>query len=157
MENYVAEGVADRIQNAIRIKYHTDIPRLRNVGGDKSDWIDLYAAEDVVMAAGEWRLISLGVSMELPEGFEAHIVPRSSTFKKWGIIQANHVGIIDNSYSGDDDIWMFSAIAMNDTRINKGDRICQFRLVRKMDPVAFVETEQLKNENRGGFGSTGAR
>lgn len=121
------------------------------------DWIDLRAAERVVMVAGDYRLISLGVSMELPEGYEAHVAPRSSTFKKWSIIMVNSIGIIDNSYCGDDDIWHFPALAMRDTIIEKGDRIAQFRIVEKQPPIRFEQVESLGNENRGGIGSTGTK
>lgn len=141
----------------ILIKYHVkDLPPLCPIG-EKSDWIDLRAAERVEMKAGEYRIISLGVSMRLPEGYEAHLAPRSSTFQKFGILQTNSVGVIDNSYSGDNDIWGMPALAMRDTIIEKGDRICQFRLMRKMEPVEFVEVEQLTAQDRGGFGSTGSR
>ncbi len=122
---------------------------------EKGDWIDLYAAETVQMAKGEHKLIHLGVAMKLPDGCEAHLVPRSSTYKKWGIIQANHVGIIDNSYSGPNDWWMMSAIAMRDTVINKGDKICQFRIVDRQPPLIFDEGK-MEGEDRGGFGSTGS-
>ena len=107
------------------------------------------------MKAGGYRLISLGVSMRLPEGYEAHVAPRSSTFKKWGILMANSVGVIDESYCGDNDIWRFSALAMRDTRIEKGDRICQFRLVKKMPEVALEAVDFLAAPDRGGIGSTG--
>lgn len=121
----------------------------------KGDWIDLYAAETVTLQKGEHKLIHLGVAMKLPDGYEAHLVPRSSTYKKWGIIQANHVGIIDNSYSGPNDWWMMSAIAMRDTVINKGDKICQFRIVERQPPLIFEEGK-MEGEDRGGFGSTGS-
>jgi dUTP pyrophosphatase len=121
----------------------------------KGDWIDLYAAETVTLQKGEQKLIHLGVAMKLPDGYEAHLVPRSSTYKKWGIIQANHVGIIDNSYSGPNDWWMMSAIAMRDTVINKGDKICQFRIVERQPPLIFEEGK-MEGEDRGGFGSTGS-
>lgn len=139
----------------IKVKYHTDITpvEIRPNG----DWIDLRAAEDVEMKAGEDRLISLGVSMKLPDGYEAHVVPRSSTFKNWGIIQANHMGIIDNSYSGDNDIWMYPAIAMRDTKICKNDRICQFRIMKKMERVNFTTVDHLDDADRGGFGTSGMR
>lgn len=142
-------------QVTIKIKYHTDILPLGTF--EKGDWIDLRAAEDVEMNAGESRKISLGVSMKLPEGYEAHIVPRSSTFDKWGIIQANHMGVIDNSYSGENDIWKFSAIAMRDTRIYKNDRICQFRIEKKQPKVVFDTVEHMEDPDRGGFGSSGRR
>ena len=115
------------------------------------------ATETVTMHAGEFRIISLGVSMQLPEGYEAHIVPRSSTFRKWGILQANSMGVIDESYCGDDDVWGFPALAMRDTTIARGDRICQFRVMRKMDKPELVTVERLDNASRGGFGSTGTR
>ena len=121
----------------------------------KGDWIDLYAAETFTLQKGEQKLIHLGVAMKLPDGYEAHLVPRSSTYKKWGIIQANHVGIIDNSYSGPNDWWMMSAIAMRDTVINKGDKICQFRIVERQPPLIFEEGK-MEGEDRGGFGSTGS-
>ena len=141
----------------IQIKYHdSDMPRLSPIG-DKSDWIDLRAAERVELKAGEFRIISLGVSMKLPEGYEAHLAPRSSTFLKYGILQTNSVGVIDNSYSGDNDIWGMPAYAVRDTVIEKGDRICQFRLMKKMVPVTFAEVGHLGGNDRGGFGSTGTK
>ncbi len=124
---------------------------------NKSDWIDLRAAEDVVMKKGEFRLISLGVAMKLPEGYEAHIVPRSSTYKNFGVIQANSMGIVDGSYCGDNDIWRFSALAMRDTEIHAGDRICQFRIMKNQPRLVFEEVEHLEGADRGGFGSTGTR
>ena len=139
----------------IRIKYHTDIDKLENIEGAKSDWIDLRAAEDVEMKTGDFKLISLGVAMELPDGYEAHIVPRSSTFMKYGVIQTNHYGVIDSSYRGDNDIWMFPAYALRDTVIHKNDRICQFRIFEKMPEINFREVDSLNNKDRGGFGSTG--
>lgn len=137
----------------VKIKYHTNILPLEK--NEKGDWIDLRAAKDVDMTAGDYFLIPLGVSMKLPEGYEAHVIPRSSTFKKWGIIQANHMGVIDNSYSGDEDQWHFPAIALRTTHIHKNDRICQFRLVKNQEPIEFIETDHLDEVNRGGFGSTG--
>ena len=142
----------------IKILYHDDFPgeplvKLEKI--DVGDWIDLRAAETVEMKAGEYRLISLGVSMKLPDAYEAHIVPRSSTFQKWGVLQANSMGVIDNSYSGENDIWRFPALAMRDTVIHKNDRICQFRIVGKMGYVNIDEVDHLDGPNRGGFGSTG--
>ena len=93
--------------------------------------------------------------MILPPDFEAHVVPRSSTFKNWGIIQANSMGVIDNSYSGENDQWHFPAIAMRDTEIKKNDRICQFRIVRRMDNIGIVKVDHLNEISRGGIGSTG--
>ncbi len=139
----------------IKIKYFTDkIERLTYIGG-KSDWIDLRAAEDVDMKKGEYRLIPLGVAMELPKGYEAHIVPRSSTFKNYGIIQANHQGVVDSSYCGDNDQWFMSAYAMRDTHISCNDRICQFRIIENQPEIVFEQVESLDSADRGGFGTTG--
>ena len=139
----------------IKIKYHTDeIEKLRYIDG-KSDWIDLRSAEDVELKAGEFKLISLGVSMELPKGYEAHIVPRSSTFKTWGIIQTNSMGIVDESYRGDSDIWKMPVYATRDTVIHKNDRICKFRIIEHQPTIEFDEVEHLDGEERNGFGSTG--
>lgn len=151
----VETGITSNKQN-IKIKYHADIDKLKYIDG-KSDWIDLRSAEDVTMKAGDFKLISLGVSMKLPQGYEAHVVPRSSTFKNFGIIQANSVGIIDNSYSSDKDIWKYPAIDMRDTTIHKDDRICQFRIVENQPKVFFLEVDHLIGESRGGFGSTGIK
>ena len=137
----------------VKVKYFTDIEKIKKI--EKGDWIDLRAAEDVELKAGEFKLINLGVGMILPDGYEAHIVPRSSTFLKFGVIQANHCGIIDNSYSGDNDQWKFPAIALRNTKIHKNDRICQFRLMKKMEDVTLEEVEHLNERARGGFGSTG--
>ena len=139
----------------IKIKYHTDeIEKLRYIDG-KSDWIDLRSAEDVELKAGEFKLISLGVSMELPKGYEAHVVPRSSTFKTWGILQTNSIGIIDESYCGDNDIWKMPVYATRDTMIHKNDRICQFRIEEHQPTIMFEEVDTLGNEDRSGFGSSG--
>lgn len=137
----------------IKVKYFTDIEPLQQIEG--GDWIDLRAAEDVEMKAGDFKLIPLGVAMELPEGYEAHAVPRSSTFKKWGVIQTNHMGVLDHSYKGDNDQWMFPALAMRDTVIHKNDRICQFRIVENQPNLNFITVDHLENPDRGGFGSTG--
>ena len=139
----------------IRIKYFTDaIERLTYIDG-KSDWIDLRASEGVTLKAGEFCLIPLGVAMELPEGYEAHVVPRSSTFKNYGIIQTNSCGIIDGTYCGDDDMWRMPVYAVRDTVIHVNDRICQFRIFENQPKITFDEVESLGNKNRGGFGSTG--
>ena len=139
----------------IRIKYFTDaIERLTYIDG-KSDWIDLRAAADVTLKKGEFKLIPLGVAMELPEGYEAHVVPRSSTFKNYGIIQTNSCGIIDGTYCGDDDMWRMPVYAVRDTVIHVNDRICQFRIFENQPKIMFDEVESLGNKNRGGFGSTG--
>lgn len=138
----------------IKIRYaDKEIQKLEKI--QKGDWIDLRAAEDVVLKQGEYKLISLGIAMELPEGYEAHVAPRSSTFKNFGIICANSFGIIDNSYCGNDDIWRFPAIALKDTVIHKNDRICQFRIVENQPSFEFIEFDVLGNSNRGGIGSTG--
>lgn len=120
-----------------------------------SDWIDLRCSESTLITKGNHALIPLGIAVELPEGYEAHIVPRSSTFEKFKIIQTNHMGIIDESYKGDNDQWFFSAYALEDTAINLNDRICQFRIVKKQPVFIIQEVETLGNDDRGGFGSTG--
>ena len=146
---------SEDILKEIKIKYHTDeIEKLRYIDG-KSDFIDLRSAEDVELKAGEFKLISLGVSMELPKGYEAHIVPRSSTFKTWGIIQTNSMGVIDESYQSDSDVWKMPIYATRDTIIHKNDRICQFRIEKHQPTIEFEEVEHLEGKERGGFGSTG--
>ena len=141
----------------IHIKYKDEtIPRLKKL--EKGDWIDLTAAEDVVIKPMSFKLIDLGVAMKLPEGYEAHIVPRSSTFKHWHIIQTNHMGVIDNSYSGPEDWWKFPAFNLSNTEatlIKKGERICQFRIEKRQPDVFFYEVNFQDGVNRGGFGSTG--
>lgn len=138
----------------IKIKYHdAGMPKAVKLG----DWIDLRAAETVKIRKGKYKLISLGVSMQLPEGYEAHLAPRSSTFKNFGIISANSIGIIDEAYCGDNDIWRFPAVAMRKTKILKGDRICQFRIVKKMPEIELVEVKMLNNSDRGGIGSSGIK
>lgn len=138
----------------IKIKYHDpDVLRIDKI--KKGDWIDLRSAEDITLKAGEFHLISLGVSIQVPEGYESILAPRSSTFKNFGIIQSNSIGVIDESYCGDDDIWMFPAYAIRDTKINKNDRICQFRIIKHQPEVEIETVETLGNENRQGFGSTG--
>lgn len=137
----------------IKIKYHADINRIEKY--QNGDWIDLRAAEDVFLYKGDLRNIRLGVSMELPSGYEAIVAPRSSTPRNFGIICANSIGIIDESYCGDNDEWMFPAYAIRDTQIHKNDRICQFRLLEHQKWAEFYEVEHLEGTNRGGFGSTG--
>lgn len=148
--NELGKGLFEK--NIIKIKYHTDGIEISKIS--IGDWIDLRSAEDIVLKEEQFKLISLGVSMKLPDGFEAHVVPRSSTFKTWGIIQTNSMGIIDNSYSGNGDIWKFPAYATRDTEIKKGDRICQFRIIEKAK-MKIETVDDLGNNNRGGFGSTG--
>lgn len=141
----------------IKIKYFSnEIEKLDYIEG-KSDWIDLRASEEVELKRGDFKLIPLGVAMELPAGYEAHIVPRSSTYKNFGIIQANHCGIVDGSYCGDNDMWRMPVIAMRDTVIHVNDRICQFRIMKNQPTVVFEEVEHLEGADRGGFGSTGKR
>ena len=138
----------------IKIKYFDhEIEKISKI--DKGDWIDLRSAEDVAIKKGEYHLIRLGVGMILPEGYEAHIVPRSSTPSKLVRMSAISVGIIDNSYSGDADEWMFPAVAIRDTVIMKNDRICQFRLVKNQPDIIFNEVDHLGENSRGGIGSTG--
>lgn len=139
----------------IKIKYYTDdIDELCYVDG-KSDWIDLHAAEPVTLQAGEYRLIPLGVAIALPEGYEAHIVPRSSTFKNYGLLQTNSMGIVDYTYRGDGDQWFMPAYATRDVTVEKNARICQFRIVRNQPQLRFVRVDRLEDTDRGGFGSTG--
>ncbi len=139
----------------IRIRYFTEeIEKLRYIDG-KSDWIDLRAAKEVELKKGEFALIPLGIAMELPAGYEAHVVPRSSTFKNFGIIQTNSMGIIDETYCGDNDQWFFPAYALRDTVIHVNDRICQFRIMEHQPALEFEETAVLGNLDRGGHGSTG--
>lgn len=143
----------------IKIKYHNKkIEKNYPIKQmDNSDWIDLRAGETVTLKKGDSALISLGVSMELPKGYEALVIPRSSTFKKHGIIQTNHVGLIDNSYNSDTDIWKYPVYAMRNTTIHEGDRVCQFRIQKSMGKIKFNIVEELNNNERGGFGSTGVQ
>lgn len=139
----------------LKIRYiSNEIEELQYIE-NKSDWIDLRAAENVVMKAGEFRLIRLGIAVELPKGYEAHVVPRSSTFKNFGVIQTNHMGVIDGSYCGNEDEWKWPAYALRDTEIRVNDRICQFRIVQNQPALRFERVERLEGKNRGGFGTTG--
>ena len=141
----------------MEIKVHylsEEIDELRYIDG-KSDWIDLRAARNISLKKGEFCLIPLGIAVELPAGYEAHIVPRSSTFKNFGIIQTNSMGIIDETYCGNGDQWHFPAYALRDTEIHVNDRICQFRIMEHQPALTFVKTERLAGQDRGGFGSTG--
>lgn len=138
---YFANSMGDKVRKIFRVT--------------NGDWIDLRAAEDVVMKKGELRLIPLGVGMILPDGYEAWVLPRSSTPRRFGIISANSMGIIDNSYNGNDDQWGFMAYAIRDTVIHKDDRICQFRVIRNQPRLWFKAVTCLKEISRGGFGSTG--
>lgn len=139
----------------IKIKYFNDkLEKLTYIDG-KSDWIDLRAAEDVDLKKGEFKLIPLGIAMQLPQGYEAHVVPRSSTFKNFGIIQTNHQGVIDCSYCGDNDQWFVPVLAVRDTHISFNDRICQFRIMENQPKIIFDEVSSLSGADRGGFGTTG--
>lgn len=140
----------------IKIKYFDkDIEKLTYIGGVKSNWIDLRSAETVHLKKGEFHLIPLGVGMKLPDGYEANIVPRSSTYKNFKVLQTNSMAVIDNSYSGDNDQWLYPVIAMEDTIIHKNDRVCQFRINKIQPEIEFEEIKYLDDVSRGGFGSTG--
>ena len=139
----------------VKIKYLADIEKIQPF--EQGDWIDLRAAEDVILYSGESRAIPLGVAMELPAGYEAWMAPRSSTFKQFGILMSNSLGIVDESYKGDNDQWHFPAFAVRYCKIKKNDRICQFRIIEHQPKFNFVEVESLGNDNRGGLGSTGRK
>lgn len=148
----------------IKIKYFDNAKELNMI--EKGNWCDLYANKDMFIPEGEKMMIPLGVAMQLPEGYEAHVVPRSSTFKTWGIIQTNHIGIIDNSYCGDNDQWFYPAYCLEPknfidnqygTLIRKGDKIAQFRIIEVQPKLEFEKVELLGNKDRGGFGSTGSK
>jgi len=142
----------------IKVNYHHDkYPALIEMEKNPiGDFIDLRSAEDVKMTQGEYKVINLGISIQLPKGYHAEIVPRSSTYKNFGIIMSGSIGIIDESYCGDGDIWKFPAIAMRDTEIHANDRICQFRIVKNRN-INIEVVDKLGNENRGGIGSTGIK
>lgn len=149
----VTEAMERRNMHTIKIKYLTDIKPIEV--NPKGDWIDLRSAEDLSTKAGNMYFIHLGIACKLPEGFEAHILPRSSSFKKWGFIQVNSMGIIDETYCGDNDEWILPVLALTDGHIHKNDRICQFRIMKKQGDITFNKVDYLENEDRGGFGSTG--
>lgn len=138
----------------IKVKYFTDkIDKLQKI--EQGGWIDLRLAEDIHMDAGEFRLLPLGVAMQLPAGYEAIIAPRSSTYKRWGLVQANSIGVVDGSYNGNDDQWLLPAIALVDTDIPVNTRICQFRIQKEQPKLNFITVDELDNPSRGGIGSTG--
>lgn len=138
----------------IEIKYlDPNMPKITKIS--QGDWIDLSCVDDIDMKAGEFKLIKLGVVIRLPEGYEGLLLPRSSTFKKYGIIVANSMGVIDNSYCGPEDEWMLAAYAVRDTHIDKYTRICQFRIIENQPPIVIKEVDDLGTKSRGGFGSTG--
>ena len=139
----------------LKVKFKDEVCQDFEFVEGKSDWIDLKSAVDIELKAFEYTLLDLGFALELPEGYEAHVVPRSSTFKNFGVIQTNSMGIIDNSYCGNEDYWKLPILAIRDTKIKKGDRICQFRIIKKMSSVNIEIVKHLNNKNRGGFGSTG--
>ena len=147
----------DRRENdmeKIQIKYFdNEIDKVEKIS--KGDLIDLRSAETVHLKKGEFHLIPLGVGMILPSGYKANVYPRSSTYKNFGIIMANSVGQVDASYCGENDQWMFPAIALRDTTINKNDRICQFEIQKIQPEIEFEEVEHLDEVSRGSFGSTG--
>ena len=169
--NNLSKHMQETIQNStsiLRVKYSDpDFPTLHIT--EKGNWIDLKCSQDYTLKAGESTLIDLGVAMKLPEDFEAWLVPRSGTFKKYGLTQTNGIGIIDNSYSGNGDIWKMPVLAHQDTFVAKGERLCQFRLMPTMDAMitggkpmlsikpglVIVEVSQLDDVDRGGFGSSG--
>lgn len=139
----------------IKIKYLRDIKNIDTIAN--GDFVDLRCAIDIELDAGEFAIIPLGVAMQLPKGTTAIVVPRSSTFKKWGIIQTNSIGVIDESYCGDNDEWCMTVVALRKTKIHKDDRICQFRLINKGEDITFKRVKTLGNKDRNGFGSTGEK
>lgn len=147
----------EKIMQKIKIKYFSNkIERLRYIDG-KSDWIDLRAAQDIEMKKGDFKLIPLGIALQIPEGYEAIVAPRSSTFKNFGLLQTNSIGVIDETYCGDNDQWFMPVIAVRDTKVFFNDRICQFRIIKHQPVIEFEEVNMLEGENRGGFGSTGVQ
>lgn len=155
----------DGIHMKIRIKYFEDAVRLKKI--EKGNWIDVYANKDIFVKEGERAMIPLGFALELPKGWEAHLAPRSSTFKTWGIIQTNSVGVVDDTYIGDNDQWHMPVYCLqskdngstegNGTWIRKGDKIGQFRIMEVMPAIEFEEVESFGNASRGGFGTTGTK
>ena len=148
----------------MRIKYFEDATRLKKI--EKGNWIDVYSNKDVFVKEGERAMIPLGFALELPGGWEAHLAPRSSTFKTWGIIQTNSVGVVDDTYIGDNDQWHMPVYCLQSkeecsegkgTWIKKGDKIGQFRIMEVMPAIEFEEVESFGNDSRGGFGSTGSK
>ena len=140
----------------IKVKYLNDnVERIKPICN--GDWIDLRAATSMHLFKDEYALIPLGVAMQLPKGYEAIIAPRSSSFKKWGFLQTNSIGVIDESYNGDGDQWLLSVYATRDADIELNDRVCQFRIIKHQPKIQFTEVETLGNKDRGGFGSTGTK
>lgn len=156
IDKYLSKDSLEQIPLNIFIKYFDEsLPKIEKI--HVGDWIDLRASQDIIMKKGGFKLIPLGIAMSLPRGYEAYVVPRGSTYKYFGIIQANHHGVVDESYRGNEDQWFYPAIAMRDTEIKKGDRICQFRIQKKMPKINFIEVGELKDNNRGGHGTTGIK
>lgn len=152
----------------IRIKYYDGATKLKKI--TKGNWIDVYANTDIFIEEGNRAMIPLGFALELPNGWEGHLAPRSSTFKTWGVIQTNSVGVVDDTYIGDNDQWHMpifclqgketlkeDGIEKRGTWIKKGDKIGQFRIMEVMPTIEFEEVESFGNEDRGGFGSTGKK
>lgn len=150
----------------MRIKYFDGATKLTKIA--KGNWIDVYANKDVFVKEGERAMIPLGFALELPKGWEGHLAPRSSTFKTWGVIQTNAVGVVDDTYIGDNDQWhmpvfclqgkdteILNEVEEKGTWIRKGDKIGQFRVIEVMPEIEFEEVESFGNQDRGGFGSTG--
>lgn len=145
-------------EKVIEINYlDPNMPKIEKVGGKKSDWIDLRSAEEVHLRAGQFKLVGLGVCMKIPDGYEALLAPRSSTFKKYNVIQTNSVGVVDETYCGPDDEWKLPVYALKDTVIPKYDRICQFRIIEHQPEISFKEVDEMSGVNRGGFGHTGSK
>ena len=144
----------------LRIKYLQDATRMNKI--TKGNWIDVYAYEDTFVPEGERAMINLGFALELPKGWEGHLAPRSSTFKTWGIIRTNSVGVVDDTYIGDNDQWHMPVYCLqakhdNGTWIRTGDKIGQFRIMEVMPEIEFEEVESFGNQDRGGFGTTGVK
>lgn len=144
----------------MKIKYFEGATKLKKIS--KGNWIDVYASKDVFVTLNERAMIPLGFALELPKGWEGHLAPRSSTFKTWGIIQTNSVGVVDDTYIGDNDQWHMPVYCLDSkneggTWIKKGDKIGQFRIMEVMPEIEFEEVEVFNNSDRGGFGSTGER
>lgn len=140
----------------IKIMYHTDFDKPIEAI-EKGDWIDLKSAKDYEYKKGDFFLVDLGVSMELPKGYEALLAPRSSTFKKYHVIQTNGIGVVDYTYKGNDDCWMMPVYALDDGVIHKNDRVAQFRILENQPKIDFDIVDSLDNPSRGGFGSTGIK
>lgn len=149
----------------MKIRYFEGATKLEKI--QKGNWIDVYANKDVFVPEGDRAMIPLGFALELPKGWEGHLAPRSSTFKTWGLIQTNHVGVVDDTYVGNDDQWHMPVFCLQGkdikggiykgTWVKKGDKLGQFRVMEVMPEIEFVEVEELTNENRGGFGTTSKR